>query len=95
MATITFNAFTFLRPKLARSGHAFRNVEMDVPDGTTVAWLVAQLGLDPEDVEAAFVNGRIGPVDTVLGAGDRVGLVPPGTPGPHRALLGLTRLKRE
>jgi sulfur carrier protein ThiS len=51
--------------------------------------LLAQMDLSPGDVEAVFVNGLVRPVDTVLTDGDRVALVPPGSPGPYRLLLGM------
>ena len=92
---ITFNAFTFLRSKLASKGLGYSNVRLEVPDGISVADLVTHLGLVQEDVEAAFVNGRVGAKDTVLQNDDRVGLVPPGTPGPYRVLLGIADIEKE
>ncbi len=89
MITITFNAFSFLRPKLENSGIDYSNASLEIPEGITVKEFIAELGLELEDVEAAFVNGKISPMDSVLQDGFRVGLVPPGTPGPHRALLGI------
>ena len=95
MMTITFNAFSFLRPKLESKGIAYSNPELAIPEGISVRELVTHLGLEQEDVEAAFVNGKIGPKDTVLQNGDRVGLVPPGTPGPYRVLLGMAKIKKK
>ena len=92
---ITFNAFTFLRSKLASKGLGYSNVRLEVPDGISVADLVTHLGLAQEDVEAAFVNGRVLAKDTVLQNDDRVGLVPPGTPGPYRVLLGIADIENE
>ena len=94
MITITFNAFTFLRPKLESKGIGYSNVRMEIPEGIAVKELVSRLGLEQEEVEAVFVNGRVVPKDTVLQDNDRVAFVPQGTPGPHRALLGITNLKR-
>ena len=91
MITITLNAFLFLRQTLDRNGVDCRNAPVSLPPETTVSGLVAGLGLEGADVEAAFVNGRVVPGETVLCDGDRVGLVPPGTPGPHRYLLGIAR----
>lgn len=44
--------------------------------GLTVAGLVAALGLDPEAVKVAFVNGQHATPETPLRDGDRVGLFP-------------------
>ena len=89
MSTITFNAFSFLRPKLAHSGVCYSNAALEIPEGITVDELVARLGLEDGDVEAAFINGKISLLESTLHDGDRVGLVPPGTPGPYRVLLGI------
>lgn len=52
--------------------------------------LLEVLAIPRRDVEALIVNRRTVPVDgTILQPGDRVALVPPGVPGPHRVLLGL------
>ena len=91
MITVTLNAFLFLRQTLDRIGVDCRNASVPLPRETTVSGLVAKLGLECGEVEAVFVNGRVVPGDTVLCDGDRVGLVPPGTPGPHRYLLGIAR----
>lgn len=49
----------------------------------TGAQLLERLGLAPGEVEAIFVNGLATlPQRAVIAPGDRVGLVPPGTPGP-------------
>jgi hypothetical protein len=56
----------------------------------TGAQLLAALGVASEEVESLILNRRATPVDTArLHPGDRVALVPPGAPGPHRVLLGL------
>jgi len=86
---ITFSAFLLLREKLDEAGVACRQERMDVPEGCTADGLVRQIGLGGGDVEAVFVNGRVVPGETVLDDGDRVALVPPGTPGPHRYLMGI------
>ena len=90
MITVSFNAFLSLRPKLDRMGTPCPQSELSLADGTTVLDLTQGVGLDPDEVEAAFVNGRVLPKDTVLKDGDRVALVPPGIPGPHRYLLGIS-----
>lgn len=92
MIEITFNAFSFLRPKLARQNVAYSEARRMIPKGSTIRELIAQLGLAPGDVEAAFVNNTIVPLDTVLSHHDRVALVPPGTPGPYRVMLGMVKI---
>jgi sulfur carrier protein ThiS len=94
MATILFNAFSFLQKKLKARNRPFVNATLDVAEGTKVEDLIAHMGLLSEDVEAVFVNGSIRPVDAVLKDGDRVALVPPGSPGPYRVLLGMMGKKR-
>lgn len=91
MINITFNAFSFLQKKLAKNGFAFSNVNMEIPKNITVLQLITRLKLSREDVEGVFVNGTIVPFSTVIQQGDRVGLLPPGTPGPYRVLLGIVR----
>ena len=70
MITVSFNAFLSLRPKLDRMGTPCPQSELSLADGTTVLDLTQGVGLDPDEVEAAFVNGRVLPKDTVLKDGD-------------------------
>jgi len=89
MITITFNAFSFLRPKLKSIGIDYSNARVEIPEGITVEELIEKIGLEQEEVEAVFVNGKVVLTDSILQNDDRVGLVPPGTPGPYRVLLGI------
>ena len=89
MAKIIFNAFSFLQPKLKKKNRGYCNVNMQISAGTTARDLIEEVGLEPQDVEGVFINGRIKPLDSVLKDGDRVAMVPPGTPGPYRAMLGM------
>ncbi|MFP4084254.1 MAG: MoaD/ThiS family protein [Desulfonatronovibrio sp.] len=89
MATISFKAFSFLQNELRASGYESFDDSMEILEGQTVDDVLRVLGLDREKVEAAFVNGRIAPFSTVLKDRDRLALVPPGTPGPYRVLLGI------
>jgi sulfur carrier protein ThiS len=53
--------------------------------------LLDKLDIAQERVEVIFINGRATlPAMAIVKAGDRVALVPPGTPGPYRMLLGFT-----
>lgn len=88
MATITFNAFSFLQKKLRARNLGFSNVKMDIGLNTSALDLIDQMGLTGDDVEIVFINGRVKPVDTLLHDKDRVAFVPHGTPGPYRVLLG-------
>ncbi|MGE5467944.1 MAG: MoaD/ThiS family protein [Ignavibacteria bacterium] len=56
---------------------------------TTGPELLELLEIDPQGVEVMFVNRKAFAADrAVIRPGDRVALVPPGVPGPHRFLLG-------
>ena len=89
MISITFNAFSFLQPKLKKKNIKYTNATLELPDGTTPRGLMKKLGLGEEEVEAVFVNNKVVPVDSLLQNNDRVAFVPPGTPGPYRVLLGI------
>lgn len=89
MATICFKAFSFLQDDLQSQGFQSFNDCMEIREGLTVEDLIKGLGLDKSRVEAAFINGRVSPFSTVLKDKDRLALVPPGTPGPYRVLLGI------
>jgi hypothetical protein len=55
----------------------------------TGAGLLAKLNISEERVEVIFINRKaISVASAVIRPGDRVALVPPGVPGPHRFLLG-------
>lgn len=94
MAIILFNAFSSLQKRLKEQGRPFSNVSLEIEDGTPVEDLIKDMGLDPEDVEVTFINGRPENTVTSLHHGDRVAILPPGTPGPYRVLLGMVRKQR-
>jgi sulfur carrier protein ThiS len=95
MATIIFNAFSFLQKKLNMKNLPCTNVAVEVVDGTTARDFVASLGLGQEEVEAVFVNGSVVRRDQALKDGDRIGLVPPGTPGPYRVMLSMVQRRHD
>lgn len=95
MTTILFNAFSSLQKRLKARNRPYVNAPLDIAEGTTVEDLLAQMDLSPGDVEAVFVNGLVKPMNTVLGDADRVALVPPGSPGPYRVLLGMVGGKKK
>ena len=88
MPVVLFNAFSFLQNKLRQKGIPYADVSMTLEPGSRARDLLDSLQLQPEDVEAVFVNGRVSPMDTLLNNNDRVAFVPPGKPGPYRGLLG-------
>ena len=94
MIAVTFRGLLSLQPKLAARGIGRSGAQMRLEEGARVADLIAACGLAEQEVEAAFVNHRSVPLDTELYDGDEVVLVPPGTPGPHRYLLGIADLPR-
>lgn len=52
--------------------------------------LLRFLSIDSASVESLVVNrSAIAVEDAVIHPGDRVALIPPGVPGPHRLLLGI------
>jgi molybdopterin converting factor small subunit len=50
---------------------------MDLPEGSTVADLVAALDIAPEKARLTFVNGRARRPQHRLAPGDQVGVFPP------------------
>ena len=87
--TINFNAFSFARLTLRKKGIACVNVDRELRDGMTIQDFIDELGFTDGEIEAAFLNGTVRPKDTVLHDGDRVALLPPGTPGSYRLILGI------
>lgn len=54
--------------------------------------LITRLDIPEKEVEIIFINGKVFLLaDAVIHVGDRVALVPPGTPGPYRVLLGFVK----
>ncbi len=51
--------------------------DAELPDGATIEALIRHLGLPPDEVRVAFVNGRAQPLDFALKDGDEVGIFPP------------------
>jgi molybdopterin converting factor small subunit len=95
MPKITFNAFSFLQKKLKEKKIPCSDVSMVIGQEMMAKDLISQVGLLPDDVEAVFINGKVSSFDTILQDNDRVALIPPGTPGPYRVLLGFVNKKRK
>ena len=88
MAVIRLKAFSFLHSRLNDLGIKLDS-EFEVDSGRTIEELIRKIGLRDSEVEGIFVNGKIRDRCTILRDGDRVALVPPGTPGPYRYMLGI------
>lgn len=52
-------------------------IEIELPDGSTVADLIEQVEIPAREVKIAFVNGRTRPLDWLLESGDEAGIFPP------------------
>ncbi len=50
---------------------------LELPTGTTIAFLVQRLQLPRDEIKLIYVNGRLRPDETVLQPGDEIGLFPP------------------
>ncbi len=92
MIEITFNAFSFLRAHLKKRGVPYVNYKMKIEKNSTADSLIDNLGFKNGEVEFVFINGKVLPKNTLLKDGDRVALVPPGTPGSYRLILGAKKI---
>jgi sulfur carrier protein ThiS len=50
---------------------------MELPDGSDISTLIAQLGIPEQEVKTVFVNHIISPPDAILKEGDEVGIFSP------------------
>jgi hypothetical protein len=67
-------------------------VELEVPpEGVPARQIAFDLDLPVDEIEGVFINHVVQSLDGLIRPGDRVAFVPPGTPGPHRFMLGLYR----
>jgi len=87
--TIILNAFSFLREQLSQKGFAYLNAPMTIQENMSVNELITWMELEPSSIEAVFINHKVRPKHTILQEGDRVALLPPGTPGSYRLILGM------
>ncbi len=51
--------------------------DVELPDGTTLAELLKQIGVPQDEVKITFVNARARPLDWCLQTEDEVGVFPP------------------
>lgn len=89
---IILNAFSFLREKLTEKGFSYLNASLEIEEGMCVMEVIDWMGVEQRLVEAVFVNHLVVPKETILYHGDRIALVPPGTPGSYRLMLGMKKL---
>lgn len=95
MAKIEVRCFSFLK-KVCDERHWEFPFYYELKDQCTALELAEKLDLPKEMIEAVFINGLASPVeDGVIKPGDRVAFIPPGTPGPYRALLGMVKLEEK
>lgn len=71
-------------------------VELEVPEeGVSARQLAVDLDLPVDEIEGVFCNHVVHSLEHRIRPGDRVAFVPPGTPGPHRFMLGLYRAGKD
>ncbi|WP_411329686.1 MoaD/ThiS family protein [Desulfovibrio desulfuricans] len=51
-------------------------LQVEMPEGSTVAQLAQHLGLPPQDIKIVMVNGRQQQVDDLMRDGDRIAYFP-------------------
>ena len=82
-------AFMGLRTLFSERGWPIPHF-MELAKDMTGEELLQFLSIESVRVESLIVNrSAIAVEDAVIHPGDRVALVPPGVPGPHRLLLGI------
>ncbi len=63
--------------KYAPASRPGEPLSLELPAGTSLADLLARLGIPPEELKTAFVNSLRREEDYILRDGDRVALFPP------------------
>lgn len=91
---IEVRAFSFLK-RVFDERKLTQPLKIEWPKPAPARLLIEKLRLNPEEIEAIFLNGAARHLEDVIYPGDRVALVPPGTPGPYRVLLGFVARKAE
>ncbi|MFK5881884.1 MAG: MoaD/ThiS family protein [Sulfurospirillum sp.] len=92
---IIFNAFSFLRKKLKEQNIPYVEASLEFPDNFTPQKIIEKFGFKDSEVEAVFINRKVQPKDTLLHDGDRIALLPPGTPGSYRLILGIKKIEEK
>jgi len=87
--SIEIRVFGALRKHLDRQGLPYL-IKKEIGSNTMTPMDIAgEFNIPPDEIEAVFVNGRVSDRNTALSPGDRIGLLPYGTPGPYRVFLGI------
>lgn len=88
MGTIELRCFSSLQSKMAERGFGFPEM-FEIGESLSGVQLIEKLEIELHEVEAIILNGKAMGLTSIIKAGDRVALVPPGTPGPYRVILGI------
>lgn len=88
---IEIRVFGALRKHLERQGLPYLIKKKIPPNTLTPLDIAGELNIPPNEIEAVFVNGKVSDRNTALSPGDRIGLLPYGTPGPYRVFLGIVK----
>ena len=76
-ATIVESVSRHLSAQYPQGIRAGSRLEVDLPEGSTLADLMTHLALPIEQVKVSFVNARHQTLDYHLEPGDEVGIFPP------------------
>ena len=76
-ATLAASASKALLAQYPQGIRAGRPFEVELPEGSSLADLVAYLSLPREQVKVLFVNATVQRLDDRLQSGDEVGIFPP------------------
>ena len=77
---VTVKLYAGLARHVAQDGKtavAGAPLEVELPEGATIANLITELELPEDEIKVTFVNGRACPRDRELEPGDEVGVFPP------------------
>ena len=66
---------------------------VEIEDEVSGPDFLEKLDVPIERVEVLLINGKaVWPSEAKIRPGDRLALLPPGTPGPYRVLLGIRKM---
>lgn len=90
-ATIEIRIFGMLRKYMDSQGLPYFLKKVIESKSYTPFHIANSLHIPIKEIEAVFVNGKILDIHTPLSDGDRIALLPYGTPGPYRVFLGMIK----
>ena len=91
--TIDVRFFMFLSD-LCKERKWDNPLQLDIGEAISGTALLEKLHVPLERVEVLMVNGKaVSPLLADIHAGDRVAVLPPGTPGPYRMMLGFRKME--